>query len=396
MARRPPLPLRWCLLVLALGLAACSAPGDGEDTEAISLAATTPKLIASKWAKLWANLPADHSGKAHYAACAGEDFRFTLRFRNKGSAIWRDVLGRGNKVGSDVFLETANNKTDALAGKKRFSIRWNLNDWVRGDRKAKECTVKRGCRRTRFVRDGIPATAPKKLGVFRSRWRLRDYSKTWNKPQGFGPKVEMRVRVVQCRPPDECPCKITCGDGASGVIYNGSEGECSFDSEYFCVPYEVTSHQWFPCSSSSGGSGGTGGGSGGTGGASSGSGGTVGGPNAEEPPEGPGYWITDSDDPTAGSGGSGGSSGAAGASGTPADEWWNDDDDPGIGTDDVPDDPDYEPDGFDGVAEDVHSGVEPIDDSGCALSAAHPRSSNLALLGFVVLATALRRRARAR
>jgi hypothetical protein len=109
------------------------------------------------------------------------------------------VKGRGKNVGNDVFLVTANGKKDKLTGKTRFSVKLNKNRVVRGDRKAKNCSTKNGCRRSTFIKGGMLAKAPKKPGIYTTRWRLRDYSKAWGKKsKGFGPKVELKIRVKDC------------------------------------------------------------------------------------------------------------------------------------------------------------------------------------------------------
>ncbi|MBI3202934.1 MAG: hypothetical protein HYZ29_15455 [Myxococcales bacterium] len=377
----PALSLRPLVVALALGAGGCASSSE-EDVASQELAAVKPELRASAWVKLWSDLPKERGAQAHFRACEGQPFRFTLSFRNMGSAVWRDEPGRGDEVGSDVFLETASGKADRLTGKPRYSLRWNANDWVRGDRKAKECTMSRGCRRTRAIHDGIDAKAPAQPGVYKSRWRLRDYSKAWSNPRGFGPKAELRVRVEHCPRPDECACKVECSDGSRTKLWmvGGSDSACKSQADLFCLPYEATVHQLETCGAPAGGAGGSGG-------AGSGGAGSGGGANAEEPPDGPGYWITDGDLPAGGAAGAAGGGGAGGGG-------WGDEDDTGIGTDEVSDDPDYESDGFDGVAEDVRSGTIPIE-KGCAfIASTRPASTGplvVALLGFCAL---LRRRPR--
>ena len=174
--------------------------------------------LKAKLTKKWSNAKRHHGKKAHYQVCAGDSFKMAFTFKNVGSATWRDVHGRGNKVGSDVYLVTANGKKDRLTGKKRFSLRKNKNRSVRGDRKAKNCSNKNGCRRTTFTRTGLRATAPKKPGIYRSRWRLRDYSKYWGKKShGFGPKVELKIKVKKCAPKN-CSCTITCDNGVTHQV----------------------------------------------------------------------------------------------------------------------------------------------------------------------------------
>lgn len=385
--RRLP-PLHRGLLALVVSLTACSAPQSSEGSDelgSVELAATSPELRASKWMKLGSNLPESRSSQADFRACEGQSFWFTVAFRNMGSAIWRDVPGRGDEVGSDVFFETANGKKDVLSGKKRFSLRFNGNDYVRGDRKAKECTMKPGCRRTKAIYGGIPATAPSKPGIYKSRWRLRDYSKAWDKPTGFGPKAQVRVLVEDCRPPGSCPCEVLCyqSNGTVTVRYANSAEECGAVAGDYCPPGEVASFHFIPCNDApDGGTGGSGsGGVGGVGGGSPGSGGSGPDPNVEEPPDGPGPWTYSS----GGTGGAGG--GSSGAGGWPSD-------DPGIGTDE-PDDPDYEPDGFDGVAEDIPAGVTAAEESGCSLTVERRPSGALGLGLLLALGALSRRRQKA-
>lgn len=383
------LPLRVGLFALIWGLGACSAPAETtEDAEQAEAELTSGSdLVASKWMKLWSNLPKDRDSSAHYKCCQGQPFKFALSFRNMGSAIWRDVPGRGAKPGSDVHLETSNGKKSKLTGKVRYSLRWNANDWVRGDRKANECTTKPGCRRTRAVHDGISAKAPKEPGIYKSRWRLRDHSEVWGKdPVGFGPIAEMRLRVLDCPDYNECKCRVTCEDGSITTLYllGGTEPQCEQNAELHCFPQAMKSFTFVPCTDPPDG------GSGGSGGVYNPNPGDV---NAEEPPDLPGYWITDSET-AGGAGGSGGGSG--GTSGSAGNTWWGgSDEDTGIGVGQVPEDPDYEPDDFDGVAEDVQPGTVALED-GCSISAERERSAALGLAFLVAAGALFRRRAQNR
>ncbi len=344
-------------LALLVTLAGCTAPvGDdfeAEDTDSTQLAATAPKLLANKSVGLWANLWKER--EAHYRACENQPFLFTLTYRNKGSAVWRDVVGRGDKPGSDVFLETLDNKPDPLTGHKRYSLRNNANDWVRGDRKAGECTTRRGCRKTRAVRHGIHATAPGRPGKYWSkRYHLRDYSKAHNSPAGFGPRVRMRIHVVHCEPPAEnCGCTVECSDGTSHKLWSAIEDDnmCKVVGEGYCKPASLVSHEFKQCTQP-------------TTDAGSYPGGYAGAPGDEDLEDPPGgYVLEDDGDGSSGSGGTGsGGSGGGGSS-----WWWNgEEDDPGVGI--TPDSPDYEPDGFDGVAEEPDRGAVLESESGCSLS----------------------------
>ena len=125
--------------------------------------------LKAKLRKKWSNAKKFHGKKAHYQVCAGKPFKMAFTFKNIGSATWRDVKGRGDRVGNDVYLVTANGKRDKLTDRKRLSLRGNKNRVVRGDRKGKNCSTKDGCRRTTFIKGGIRATAPKKPGIYRSR-----------------------------------------------------------------------------------------------------------------------------------------------------------------------------------------------------------------------------------
>jgi hypothetical protein len=210
------------------------------------------KTLKAKATRKWSNAKRYRGKKADYIACAEKPFNMAFTFKNRGSARWRDVKGRGDGIGSDVFLVTADGKKDKLTGKKRFSVKKNKNSMVRGDRKAKNCSSKNGCRKTTFIEGGIRARAPKKPGIYKSRWRLRDYSKAWsNKSHGFGPKVELKVKVVSCTPsnPDACGCRVWCTDGSKHKVTAqvDSDKSCKAIAETVCKPAGYLSHAFKAC-----------------------------------------------------------------------------------------------------------------------------------------------------
>lgn len=389
---------RWLIGGVALAAIACAAPiGDADEADEIvgesAEALSTPTLKASG-VKMWANLNRDRSTAAHYLACPGQGFLMNFTLKNRGTAVWRDVKGRGKTVGSDVFFETANGKTDGLTGVVRYSLKKNANDLVRGGRKGKNCTSARGCNKTRPIKGGMKATAPLKPGVYKSRWRLRDYSKAWGaNPKGFGAKVEMRIRVQSCAKP-WCGCRVECGSGeVQDVTANvQSEAICISVGESLCQGTGLVSHLFLPCAGDgTGGTSGTGGagngGEGWGGGAGVGPpGGWAGNPGDEDEDDPPGSWYFEEDDGSAGAAGAG-SAGGGGAGGTGA----------GGGTgafEDEPDDPDYTPSGFDGVDEDPERGSVEEGASGCAVQ--HPARGHLTSVALLVLALAIARRRRSK
>ncbi len=208
------------------------------------------KTLKAKLAKKSSNAKRFRGGKkANYVVCAGQPFEFSFTFKNKGSAVWRDVKGRGDSMGSDVFLVTASGKKDKLTGKTRFSLKKNANKKVRGDRKAKNCSSKNGCRKTIFVKGGIQAKAPKKPGIYTTRWRLRDYSKLHGKKsKGFGPKAELKFKVMSCTT-GACGCYVWCTDGEKKkVAAEESSAQCKSVGTSMCGgPEKFLKHQYDPC-----------------------------------------------------------------------------------------------------------------------------------------------------
>ncbi len=363
------------------------SPQHLESVDSHAQALSTPTLKASA-VKMWSNLNRDRSTSAHYVACPGQPFLMNFTLKNKGSAVWRDVKGRGKTVGTDVFLETANGKTDGLTGKVRYSLKKNANDYVRGGRKGKNCTSQRGCNKTRSIKGGMKATAPLKVGVYKGRWRLRDYSKAWGmNSKGFGPKVEMRIRVDSCAAP-WCGCKVQCENGSIHDVTADiqSDAICQSVGESLCPGATLASHLFRPCPTSGSG-GASSGGAGGSGGTYNPPGGYAGNPGDEDEDDPPGSWYFEEESGngggTAGSGGTGNGGTGNGGSGA-----WG----PG---EDEPDDPDYTPSGFDGVDEAPERGSVEEGASSCSVGKAPgDEDPALAMLLLLGLAGAARRRSK--
>ncbi|MBK7580753.1 MAG: hypothetical protein IPI67_11155 [Myxococcales bacterium] len=354
---------------------------------------TDEKTLRAKLTKKWSSAKRERGKHADYIVCAGQPFAMTYSFKNTGSATWRDVLHRGKPMGSDVFLVTANGKSDALTGRKRFSLAKNANSEVRGDHKAKNCLTKDGCRKTRFIEGGMGAVAPKKPGVYSSRWRLRDYSKYWGKKShGFGPKVELRVKVVACeQQKKECGCRAWCTNGKSHALAASIDtgSACQSIAQSFCGPGNYLDHSFTPCPSGSS----EPGSSPGAGGASNPSEPGGGAPTTE-----PGAGGTPSGSESGAGGTPSGSESGAAPTEEPEDEELDNGVTPDEGEagdeDDAPveDDADFTDDGFDGDAE---GGVIPLDET-CAVSTAGAGArGSLGLLGLCLgLVAVLRRRGR--
>jgi D-alanyl-D-alanine carboxypeptidase len=329
--------------------------------------------LKAKLTKKSTNLKKYRGKKAHYRVCAGEDFRMAFTFKNTGSAVWKDVQGRGKDVGNDVYLVTANGKTDRLTGKKRYSVRLNRNRVVKGDRKGKNCSTKNGCKRTTFVKGSMRAHAPKKPGIYKTRWRLRDYSKEWGKKsKGFGPKAELKIKVEECAP-KTCSCSLMCSDGSLHKVTT----KCSAQGNALCDANHLISKN--PCSAS--------------GGASSSTTSTE--PDAPADPE--------EAEGTPEEGDLGGDEDLNGY--TPVDEEGADlsaldeqaQDENGEAIDEI-DDPDFEEDGFDGDDDGLVAG--PGADAGCAIVSPGRGSTGTAMVlwavGVLGLVWARRRRGGAR
>ncbi|MCK6536620.1 MAG: hypothetical protein L6Q84_26915 [Polyangiaceae bacterium] len=341
------------------------------------------KTLRAKLTKKWSSARRHRGKHADYVACAGQPFEMTFSFKNSGSATWRDVKHRGKFVGSDVFLVTADGKVDALTGRKRFSVQGNANAEVRGDHKAQNCISKDGCRKTRFIAGGMPAVAPKKPGIYRSRWRLRDYSQHWGKKShGFGPKVELRVKVVACQQkPAECGCRAWCSDGKSHKLAASiqSADECQSVAQTFCGAGKYLDHAFSACA-------------GGEAPAE---------PGSESEPEAEAKGGTGSGGAPPSSPGAGGAAGAPEPQAkAPSAELEDDEIDNGLTPEEGPDgeedqldeedDADFADDGFDGNQD---GGVIPYD-QGCSLAAPPARAPGaLGLAALVLLwATRVRRR----
>jgi MYXO-CTERM domain-containing protein len=362
------------------------------------------KTLKASLTQKWSNAKRYRGKSADYIACSGKPVKYKFTFKNKGTATWRDVKGRGSSVGSDVFLVTTSGTKDKLSGKTRFSVNRNKNNKVRGDRKAGNCSGKPGCRKTTFIDGAIQATAPKKPGVYRSSWRLRDYSKTWGKEsRGFGPKVELKLRVKDCST-GQCGCWVWCTDGSKKkVAAEGSSAQCKATGMTMCEPAKYLAHQYTPCeSASSGGSGGTSSGGTSSGGTSSGgtsSGGTSSGGTSAG---GTSAGGTSSGGTSAGGTSSGGSSGETGGGwGEPGAEEGDEGDPNGTSGEQLEDeheqdDEQFEEDGFNGDEEGIEA-EEPAPESGevtCAVSSGRSSAAGSWMLLAAAVAVLRRRRRR--
>jgi MYXO-CTERM domain-containing protein len=231
----------------------------------------------------------------------------------------------------------------------------------------------------------MKAKAPKKPGIYHSRWRLRDYSKAWGKKShGFGPKLDLSLKVIQCtQPKNECGCRVWCSNGkthklAADIV---SAAECKSVAKTFCSPNKVVSQSFQACSVPD---------SGPTSSPSGPAGDDVG---------GAGQGGASSTDPSS----SGGNAGSGSTDPQTSDEGDEGDDngyDLGDSEDDpdtlpVEDDPDFTDDGFDGNDE-AHPDLGSAD-GGCSLSPQH-RRPNLPLFALALMglgaAVGLRRRTR--
>jgi len=351
------------------------------------------KTLRAKLTKKWSNAKRHHGKKADYVVCAEQPFKMTFSFKNSGSATWRDVKHRGKSMGSDVFLVTANGKTDKLTGRKRFSLKSNANAQVRGDHKAGNCITKNGCRKTRFVAGGIQAVAPSKPGIYTTRWRLRDYSKHWGKKShGFGPKVQLRVKVVACeQPKKECGCRVWCSDGKSHALAASIESaaKCKSVAETYCKPAKYLDHSFSACPTDSEGAGGS----------ASPGGGTSADPDPGTSPgsgSDPGATPDPASDPGAGGSSAQSDPGADAPSAEVEDEELDNGLSPDEGEDgdeddvEVDDDADFSDDGFDGDDElpTIHSREQ-----GCTVSPMGSGTSDSApMAALLLLLAALARR----
>jgi MYXO-CTERM domain-containing protein len=192
----------------------------------------------------------------------------------------------------------------------------------------------------------MAARAPQKPGIYTSRWRLRDYSKPAGKSQGFGPKVELSLRVLSCNQPTSCGCRVWCSNGKShDLTADIDSGEtCKAVGATYCKPEaEYVSHSFQSCTGVD--------------------------PDPASDPAGDPAAPADPD--------------------APGNEWIaNDPDDDGVL--EPTDDPDFEDDGFDG-----HDGPDLPDareGGGCSVaSAASSDATALFALGTLI-ALVLRRR----
>ena len=261
------------VLVVSSCAPAANEPGSAAEHEpASTLVQQATQAYPGVLKKKWSDAASYRGKQAHYVVCSGQPFLMAFMFENRGAAVWRDVKpGKGDTKGSDVYLVTSTGKKDKLTGSRTVSVRRNANSYVRGDRKAKNCSHKNGCRRTIFEKQGMAALAPQAPGIYVSRWRVRDFSKAWKKgSKAYSRSVGLRFLVNACGP--QCSCSIKCDNGVEHTI----SATCSADGESLCSLLPD------PCAGGSGGASGSGGsGNGGAGASGSGGfGGAVGGGGA--------------------------------------------------------------------------------------------------------------------
>jgi MYXO-CTERM domain-containing protein len=358
--------------------------------------ASGDKTLKAKGVRKWSNAKRYHGKAADYLACAGDKLKLSFTFKNIGTAEWRDVSGRGKSVGSDVFLVTASGKKDRITRHKRYSIRLDKNSHVRGDRNAKNCSNKNGCRKTTFIAGAMSGRAPSKPGIYKTRWRLRDYSKHWGKhSHGFGPKVQIKLKVVDCSVPQgTCGCRVWCNNGKSHQLASSitTNAECKSAAKQFCHANDGNSSIFItdfnacpvPLSGSappsSGGASDSGGAASGSGGSASGNGGASSSGGSASGSGGAGGT------PFSGNGGAAGGQAFAGAGGAaPSFDPGSEDDPNGIDihqTGDnskVQDDPGFSDDGFNGDDQ----AADQAPDSGCSVAA--PGEEHGAPLGLGAL-----------
>ena len=102
---------------VSLNGAIISVSSKGETFHAIRYnKITVEKTLKAKATRKWSNARRYHGKKADYIACAGDTVKMSFTFKNVGTAVWRDVKGRGQHIGNDVFLVTANGKKDRITG----------------------------------------------------------------------------------------------------------------------------------------------------------------------------------------------------------------------------------------------------------------------------------------
>jgi len=165
--------------------------------------------LEAELVKVTSNAPEDPSGEADFVVCPGDPFEFRVEMRNVGTARWADLEADAKYVGERVRLMPKGVETDALTGAKKASVLLNLNknvlpaSWGGGAGEA--CNDHGGCRRTVFTKDGLAGTAPSEPGIYKSSWRLRDYSPHWSEFKAFGPTVDVAFRVDDCPGASETP-----------------------------------------------------------------------------------------------------------------------------------------------------------------------------------------------
>jgi len=160
---------------------------------------------------------AEQDGQGGYRVCAGSSFHYWFELKNTGKASWSDA--GGTAMGSAVRLGVPDDGVDPLTGVSRLSVSENDNDDVRSD--GGDCHDAPGCSRTRFVEgEGIEATAPTKVGVISSTWRLVDEGRAW-----FGPTMSLTFEVVDC-----AGGAAGAGGWGGGAGMGGTAGESGADA----------------------------------------------------------------------------------------------------------------------------------------------------------------------
>lgn len=166
---------------------------------------------AAKLVKTTSDAVADDTKAAKFKVCAGEVVTTNFEVRNEGYLEWTDVNGLGKaQYGKAMRLGVpAGDPLDPITGGNRWSVKNNDNNKVVWN--GPDCNDKPGCRRTVFA---VTGTAPEKVGVYTTRWKLLDEKKVALDE----PILETTYRVEECERPGEPPPE----GGAGGV--GGADG----------------------------------------------------------------------------------------------------------------------------------------------------------------------------
>jgi uncharacterized membrane protein YgcG len=276
---------RWvCLAAVAAG---CGAPVPSELAEEgidSTEQALEEALLADRTWKGATILPRRRNldgRNIDYIACARQPFKMGFTFKNVGDAVWRDVVpGRDKAPGTDVLAVAVDAnlmaRPDPITGIQYVSVNQTQNNWVKYQPDAPLCAKERGCRKTVFspATQGAFVTAPEKPGIYRSRWRLRDFQPGGTSVRIKGGRAGLSFEVKSCSAP-ACGCWLWCNDGSeSKVLAKVDSTGCMQQAFTQCQDRGgLLVHQYLPCPDfvpGFGGSPGTGGspGGGGTSGSS--------------------------------------------------------------------------------------------------------------------------------